>query len=105
MRMAAGRSPFGTVVIAALMRPAAARVSPRVRGAVGFGMLHCGGAASRDSGYISLTRGHVILVEEGLMTDTPPEPPDVGPEGPVQEDDPPTEPDGGPERGPSPQWA
>ena len=39
------------------------------------------------------------------MTDSPPEPPDIGPEGPIQEDDPPTEPDGAPEKGPSPQWA
>jgi hypothetical protein len=36
------------------------------------------------------------------MTDSPPEPPDVGPEGPVEEDDPPTEPDGGPEEPPPP---
>ena len=39
------------------------------------------------------------------MTDTPSEPPDIGPEGPVQDDDPPTEPDGGPEKKPSPSWA
>ena len=43
--------------------------------------------------------------EENLMTDTPPEPPDIGPEGPIEEDDPPSEPDGGPDKGPSPQWA
>ena len=39
------------------------------------------------------------------MTETPSEPPDIGPEDPVEEDDPPTKPDGGPEKGPSPQWA
>ena len=30
------------------------------------------------------------------MTESPPEPPDVGPEGPAQDDEPSTEPDGGP---------
>jgi hypothetical protein len=48
----------------------------------------------------------MLLVREGEpMTETPPEPPDIGPEGPVHEDDPPTEPDGGPERRTPPEWA
>jgi hypothetical protein len=35
------------------------------------------------------------------MTETPPEPPDVGPEGPVKANDPATEVDGGASDGPS----
>lgn len=31
------------------------------------------------------------------MTESPPEQPDIGPEGPVHDDEPPTEPDGGPD--------
>jgi hypothetical protein len=63
------------------------------RSAVGFGIL------------VGLAMTASFFIEEGLMTDTPPEPPDIGPEGPVHEDDPPTEPDGGPEGRRSPHWA
>ena len=36
------------------------------------------------------------------MTESPPEQPDIGPEGPTQDDEPSAEPDGGPEDAPPP---
>ena len=62
----------------------------------GVGRLNLtGGRPFACAPAIRVRNGYHVDIEEEMMTESPPEQPDIGPEGPVEDDEPSTEPDGG----------